>query len=70
VARDIADAVDVSDRGSAELHHKASHDLTNHEPNYALDLPRADAIAPAGHVVTGPARNRAYTYRRGLRSAI
>jgi len=43
VARDIADAVDVSDRGSAELHHKASH-----EPNYALDMPRADAIAPAG----------------------
>src|SRR4029077_7759888 len=55
VARHVADAVDIGDRRSAEFHHQTGHSFGSQPITIA---------APAG-----PARNGAYTYRRGQGAA-
>jgi hypothetical protein len=56
VACDIADAVDVGDRGAAELHHEAGHRLDL----YGLD----SGVAAGAALAQAPGRKGAYTYRR------
>src|ERR1700745_654161 len=75
VASDVADAVDIGDRRSAEFHHQASHWsrydrwCRTTELVCAPDFQSSDAKCAGPHVVTGPAPRRAYTYRRSARSA-
>jgi hypothetical protein len=75
VARDVADAVEIGDRSSAEFHYEASHggrygrgvELRNRTARRTFISFDAKCAGP--HVVTGPAPKRAYTYRRDARFA-
>jgi len=62
VKRDVADAVDIGDRRSAEFHDETRHTLGFR----LLDFRPRDANAPASR--TGA--KGAYSYRRGPPSAI
>src|SRR5260370_692868 len=59
VARDVADAVDVGDRGSAELHDEASHAGLISGGSRGGNSGRAGEPALA----QAPARKGGYTYR-------
>ena len=61
VARDVADALDIGDRGAAELHHQTGHG----------GLADLSGRMGAGNraLRQAPARKGAYTYRRGRASA-